>query len=150
MKYNTKYTKELLNDIVKGSQSLAEVIRKLGLREAGGNYSHIKKRIKQYGLDISHFKHFTDFLMPGVNKKFAKDVLVLRKSGCRQKSAVLRRALIESGVEYKCVCCKIKDKYNELPIVLEVNHKNNNWLDDRNENIEFRCPNCHSQYVRVV
>lgn len=33
-------------------------------------------------------------------------------------------------------------------LTLDVDHKNNNWLDDRLENLQFLCPNCHSQKSR--
>ncbi len=145
-----KYTRDMLQAIVSDSESVADVIRKLGLREAGGNFSHIKRRLAEYKIDVSHFKKPTDFLQPGLNRKDAEDILVLRESGSREAAARLRRAMIESGVEYKCACCPVRDTWNGLPIVLEVNHKNGNWLDNRLGNLEFRCPNCHSQYGRVV
>lgn len=37
-----KYQKENLENIVKDSFSLAEVLRKLDLREVGGNYNTVK------------------------------------------------------------------------------------------------------------
>jgi 5-methylcytosine-specific restriction endonuclease McrA len=51
----SKYTKELLAPIVASSQSLSEVIRKLGLEANGGNHRHISGRIRLAGLDTSHF-----------------------------------------------------------------------------------------------
>lgn len=75
---------------------------------------------------------------------------MLREGGTREKAARLRRAMIESGIEYKCVACGISDVYNGMSLVLEVNHKSGDWLDNRIANLEFRCPNCHSQYGRVM
>lgn len=49
-----KYTAEVLAPIVTASSSLAEVIRKLGLRPTGGNHRFIGGRIRQAGLDMSH------------------------------------------------------------------------------------------------
>ena len=40
----------------KNSYSFRRVISKLNLRAAGGNYSQVKQYIKEYKLDISHFK----------------------------------------------------------------------------------------------
>jgi hypothetical protein len=50
-----KYTKESLEPIVAESRSIAGVLAKLGLQQAGGNYSHIQRRIKEFNLDTSHF-----------------------------------------------------------------------------------------------
>ena len=51
-----KYTEEQFIDAVKSSTSIRQVLNKLGLKEAGGNYSITKTRIKNLNLDISHFK----------------------------------------------------------------------------------------------
>ena len=53
--YNQKHSKELLEPVVKNSTSVAKVLRKLGLKQSGGNHSHITRRIKFYELDTSHF-----------------------------------------------------------------------------------------------
>lgn len=49
------YSKENLKKIVKESFSLAEVARKLGLKEKGSYTVTIKKYISKYQLDTSHF-----------------------------------------------------------------------------------------------
>ena len=140
-----KYTPELLEKLVAESYTVADVIRKLGLREAGGNWSHINRMIVKYGINTSHFKKFTSFLKPGCNRKSAAQILVKKSTGKRENAFRLRRAMIEAGIEYKCVQCNLLGEWNGKPLVLEVNHKNNDWLDNRKENVEFLCPNCHSQ-----
>lgn len=140
-----KHTKEILEIAVAESFSLANVINKLGLRQGGGTQSHIKRRIEEFGIDTSHFfgqSHYRD--KESIHKKKPEMVLVKRDSGGRTHSVKLRRALIESGTEYKCAACKI-NSWNGKEITLQVNHKNTDWLDDRIDNLEFLCPNCHSQ-----
>ena len=56
---------------------------------------------------------------------------------------MLRRALIESGRVYECTECTLGDTWQGKKITLQVNHKNGNWKDNRPENTEFLCPNCH-------
>src|SRR5262245_33452087 len=51
----TKYTAEVLAPIVASSSSLADVIRKLGLRPTGGNHRMIAARIRLAQLDTSRF-----------------------------------------------------------------------------------------------
>ena len=51
----TKYTREVLEPVVKSSRTLAEVMRKLGLQVTGGNYRYISLRIRRSGVDTSHF-----------------------------------------------------------------------------------------------
>ena len=50
-----KYTKEQLEELCKNSYSYAEVLRKAGRKQAGGNQSTLKKKIEEFNIDISHF-----------------------------------------------------------------------------------------------
>jgi|SRR5688572_15140310 len=52
---STKYTAEVLAPIVASSSSLSDVMRKLGLTPNGGNHRLISARVRQAGLDTSHF-----------------------------------------------------------------------------------------------
>jgi hypothetical protein len=52
----SKYTYELLSPLVRESISVAEVLRKLGLRPTGGNYRMISSRMRMLEIDSSHFK----------------------------------------------------------------------------------------------
>jgi hypothetical protein len=51
-----KWTEYQLKKAVKNSTSLRQVLHKLELKEAGGNYTQIKKYIKEYSLSTKHFK----------------------------------------------------------------------------------------------
>ena len=46
---------EQLVDAVKASRSVRQVILRLGLKPAGGNYRHIQRTIAKSGLDDTHF-----------------------------------------------------------------------------------------------
>ena len=144
-----KYTKELLEKLVIESTSVTQILKKLGLKEAGGTHHHISNKIKQFEIDTSHFLGCASNCgknhKGGPDKKSYEEILVLRQSGNRQKAFVLRRALIEAGIKYECKICGLDGKWNEQELRLEIDHQNNNWLDDREENLRFCCPNCHSQ-----
>lgn len=123
-------------------------MKDLGLRPAGGNHSHISRRIAEYGLDTTHF--LGQLANQGPNHKSVpksswQAVLVKRVFGRRQKSCRLRRALIEMGRPYVCEDCNSGASWNGKTLMLQVDHINRNWLDDSPENIRFLCPNCHSQ-----
>lgn len=149
MRHN-RYTRELLEETVRASRSVQDVMRRLGLKPAGGTHSHISRRIKAFDINTSHF--LGQAANQGESHKGGKksswqEVLVLRTSGNRQKPHLLRRAIIESGRAYHCEAagCFLGGEWLGKLIVLHVNHKNGNWLDDQAENLEFLCPNCHSQ-----
>lgn len=149
-KHNT-YTDEKLASAVASNVSIAGVLRYLGIRPAGGSHSHISRRIKALGLNTSHFRGQSTNSGPhhrgGLARRSWQSILVLRTSGGRTGAKQLRKALIESGREYRCegTRCNSGPTWLGLPMTLQVEHRNRNWLDDRQENLLFLCPNCHSQ-----
>lgn len=50
-----KYDKEWLEELCADSYSLAEVLRKAGRKQAGGNQETLKKKIAEFEIDTSHF-----------------------------------------------------------------------------------------------
>ncbi len=150
MNKSTKYTKDRIEEAVKKSVSLAETIRNLGIKWSGGQQQNLKRWIKIYELDTSHFfgqaanrgeKH-----VGGAKKKHWSQRLVLRPDNNRRESAYkLRRALIESGREYKCEGCGNEGEWQGKPLMLQVDHNDGNWNNNTKENLKFMCPNCHTQ-----
>lgn len=143
---NLKYSKELLESVVKKAYNISDVMRKLNMKLTGGSHAHISKKIKEYSLDISHFNRY-QFCKGKVSskKRHFSEILILRTNKKRQYSYVLRRALIESGRAYECEICFLKNLWNKKELRLQIDHINRNWMDDRSENLRFICPNCHSQ-----
>lgn len=142
------------NDLINAvseSQSMYEVLSKLGVKLAGGSFSHYKKRILNLGLSIEHFKGQAHGKgKASSSRKKSSEILVLRKTGNRAKSHQLVRALIDSGIKHECVKCGLLPEWMGNPLTLDVDHINENWLDDRLENLRFLCPNCHSQFSRKL
>jgi predicted RNA-binding Zn-ribbon protein involved in translation (DUF1610 family) len=144
-----KYTKEILQDAVIKSKSVANVLRLLGKPPcSGGTHAHVKRRIKEFGIDTSHFtgQGWRPKGVPIFKPLHWSIILVFnRNDGRKEGSDVLRRSLLEIGIDYSCELCGVKDEWNSLKLTLEIDHKNGNNLDNRKENLRFLCPNCHSQ-----
>ncbi|TQF67270.1 HNH endonuclease [Rhodococcus spelaei] len=142
-----KYTREVLQEAVQSSQSVAGVMRYLGLSITGGSHAHLSRRIKKFEIDTSHFTgsgHQRG--QSAFNRLTPADILVVRPPGsARAKPHHLRRALVESGVPYACSCCGIPPTWNGAALTLHVDHVNGDYLDCRRENLRFLCPNCHTQ-----
>lgn len=136
----------MLEEAVRNCHSYAGVLRYLNIRPAGGSQSHIKRKIESFNINTSHFTGQAS----NKGKTFEKlrltpeIVLVKRDSGRRQYAYLLRRSLIDKGVPHQCSICSI-DSWLGSKLVLQVDHINGDWLDDRFENLRFLCPNCHSQ-----
>ncbi len=130
---------------VKNSFSYRQVISKLGLVEAGGNYVHIKKYISDYKLDISHFKgkawnkgHRGGYF-PQIK---TSDILV---KGSYFQSFKLKIRLFREGLKNKyCEECGWAKVTKDGRIPLELDHINGDRYDNRIENLRILCPNCHS------
>ena len=147
-----KYTDEQISAAVDKSTTVSQVLRELGVKYlSGGMHSHISRRIQRLELDTSHFlgqAHWKGFKKPAYRLS-ADQILVNRRLGNRRQHTYhLRRALLEVGKEEVCSKCGVAAEWQDNILVLEIDHINNDPLDDRRENLRFLCPNCHSQRGR--
>ena len=145
---NKRYDYSILEEAVKKSFSVAGVLKMLGSRQiSGGQHAYVTKLIMRRRLDVSHFTGQGH--MKGKTSKMKKPwqaVLVLRTgTPYKEKTLCLRRAMIESGMQYICSSCGMGPIWNNTPITLENDHINGDALDNRRDNVRFLCPNCHSQ-----
>jgi 5-methylcytosine-specific restriction endonuclease McrA len=143
-----KYTKENLETVVSECSSIRQVLNKLGLKEAGGNYQNIKTRLKLFEIDISHFHG----QVWNKGKKWSKTKDLSSKlvehstysSGLPISSYVLKNQLLKLNYkEYRCEECG-GTNWLDKPIPLELHHINGNRFDNRIENLKLLCPNCHT------
>lgn len=75
------------------------------------------------------------------NKKHVKDYL---KNNFSIATSKLRKKLIEYNVkEKKCEMCGLNEWLGK-EITLELHHINGDRYDNRLENLQILCPNCHS------
>lgn len=77
-------------------------------------------------------------------RKLKEPSKILVISKVRTRVNLLRRAMIDSGVEYHCDICKLKE-WQGKNIVIEVHHIDGDNLNNKLDNLQFLCPNCHSQ-----
>lgn len=140
-----KRTKEEYEEAVKKSLSIAQMCRELGIKPIGGNYRVIHQKIKEYNLDISHFtgKAWNQGKRYRLINK-PKPLEEILKENSFYNSYKLKQRLIDSGLkEHRCESCK-NTEWLGKPITLELHHINGNHDDNRLENLQLLCPNCHS------
>jgi len=138
-----KWDLALLPEVVANSRSIAQILDKLGLKPAGGNYRSIQKMIKELNLDTSHLslnRGWSKGLVIGPKKPLS-DYLV---KGKHTGSNSLRKRLLKEGVfTHQCNQCGITE-WNGVPCPLELEHKDGDHLNNELSNLELLCPNCHA------
>jgi len=61
-------------------------------------------------------------------------------------TASLKKRLVESNIlEYCCAKCENDGMWQGNELTLQLNHIDGNSYNHRLENLEFLCPNCHTQ-----
>lgn len=138
-----KYTKELLEPIVRDSKTWADVCRKLGVEPMTGAQCHIKKRAVDFNIDFSHF--LGKSVTKGRVSTRKKPVLSYCFNGSKINSHTLKNKLINEGLKEKeCEICK-NSYWMDEPIPLELHHIDGNHSNNKIDNLQILCPNCHAQ-----
>ena len=142
------YSKEWLEGVCKDSYSYAEGLRKAGRQQGGGAQATLKKKVKEWGIDISHFTGQRWQESPHqekqeIKEKYSLDEVFIKDSPVTQK--VLRGYVKRHNViEYKCQTCGSDGNWQNGIISLELDHINGDNTDNRIENLRYLCPNCHA------
>lgn len=132
---------------VAASSSIAGTLKLLGRVDNGAGRALVKRSVEAHAISTDHFTgqgHFLGASSP--SRRPAVDVLRrLDPPSPRTRTTLLRRALDDLGVLHICTACGIGDVWQGKRLVLEIDHVNGDWLDNRLENLRYLCPSCHSQ-----
>jgi 5-methylcytosine-specific restriction endonuclease McrA len=118
------------------------VLRLLDVAPYGGNYDVLRKAIKHFGLDTSHFtgqawNRGRTFRPKQPLGHYLSNTLPIQ-------SFKLRNRLLRDGIfERRCMRCGNTD-WLDPPIPLELDHVNGDRHNNRIENLRLLCPNCHA------
>lgn len=108
----------------------------------------ISKSLKGRNLSENHRLNLKDSWSkrehPTVYNKLELDIILVENSKYSTQT-VKRRILQENVLEYCCAKCPNKGEHNNKPLTLQLHHINGKNKDHRLSNLEFLCPNCHSQ-----
>jgi hypothetical protein len=136
-----------LKEVVKSATSISQILIHFGLVKYGRNNDTLKKRLIKEGIDFSHIPQGR-----GSNKNNLRGGFVARpiqeyltKNSNASRTALKKRLLKEGLLENKCYECGQAPEWNGRPLVLQLEHKNGDGRDNRLENLEMLCPNCHTQ-----
>ena len=126
-----------LQTLINESDSLFDILMKQGRKGTNENIEQLKKELEEQNIDYSALPVKTI-----LEKQPIEEILV---EDSNYQSSKLKKRLIEAGLkEDRCEGCGIDNEWNGKPLTLQVHHINGNHKDNRIENLQILCPNCHS------
>ena len=141
-----KYNKDNVAEAVAKSYSWAGVCRLLGTKPNTGSQSYIKATAVKFGVDFSHFTGQSWSRGRKYTPKVNLDAMLVR--GSNVNSHRLKLYLIRAGLKVsECERCGISEWLGE-EIPLDLDHINADNKDNRLDNLQILCPNCHRQKTR--
>ncbi len=139
-------TDDEFRQAVAESLSVAQVLGRIGLVPAGGNYKTVHTRIAKPGIDTSHFTgaawnqgaRYRSF-----GRKAQLVEILVENSSYNFTHGLKKRLLQEKLKVWRCEGCGLAE-WQQQPISLELHHQNDINNDHRLENLQLLCPNCHA------
>jgi hypothetical protein len=139
-----RVTEEEFVVAIRSSVSIASALAALGWPESGNARRRLRAYLGLYGVDASHFLGQSWSQGRRFPERSRPIDVYLVVDGPRITSHELRQKLIAAGIfDHECATCG-GTSWQGRAIPLELEHKNGNRNDNRLENLELLCPNCHA------
>jgi hypothetical protein len=137
-----RYTKEQAGAAVAVSKSYSEVLRRLGMRPAGGNHALLKKYVDEiWGISTDHFDSGA-----AANRNLNKTAQPLAEiliEGSTYSRGKLKERLFNEGLKERvCEMCGQDENWRGRSMSLILDHVNGIPDDNRIVNLRIVCPNC--------
>ena len=138
-----EFSKEEIEHFVKQCFTFSDVCR---LMQRPGNIRVIHKKLDSLNIDYSHFKGqgWNKGTSQPSQKKIPIEEILVENSTYQNTDRLKKRLISEGYKTCKCEICGIT-QWNNKPISLQLHHINGISNDNRIENLQILCPNCHSQ-----
>lgn len=137
-----RYSEDEARRAVAASKSYSEVLRRLGMRPAGGNHAVLRKYVdKIWGIPTDHFDAGA-----AANRnlgKAAKPLSEILIRGSTYSRSNLKQRLFKEGLKKRiCEMCGQDEDWHGRSMPLIIDHVNGVPDDNRLENLQIVCPNC--------
>lgn len=131
---NRKYLNYTDNDIIENSKnvtSMAQLLKSLDLKVAGGNYANMYRKLQKLNVNTDHW----------TGQGWTKDKQLKDWSEYTQGSSLKKHLIKLRG--HKCEICTLS-KWRGRKIKLELHHIDADRTNNDANNLQLLCPNCHS------
>lgn len=137
-----KYGESEARSAVAASRSYSEVLRRLGLRPAGGNHALLRKYVDDvWRIPTDHFDP-AGASIERLHKPAKPLVEILVRSSTYSRSKLKQRLFQEGLKEPRCEMCGQDENWRGRWMSLILDHVNGVPDDNRIENLRMVCPNC--------
>lgn len=140
---SNRWNKRSVVEACVNSNTYTDILKKIGIKPIGGNINTLHNYLKLYNIPFISKPHKNRDYSQGIRIATNDQLFV---EHCQIARSVVRKRIIKFNIiPYKCAKCGLLDKWQNSQITLQLEHKNGINNDNRLENLEFLCPNCHSQ-----
>jgi hypothetical protein len=129
-----KFTEEQLRAAVAASRCYSDVLRRLGLRTAGGNPRTIQKYVALWNIAVDHFD--PDAVRAVTIRREPIPLKAVLVENCTYHRGHLKERLYAAGLKTR--------SWNGGHMSLILDHINGVPTDNRLENLRIVCPNCNA------
>ena len=141
MRWHERFTEDDVRAAVAAPRTYSEVLRRLGLRAAGGNYRTLKKYVDRiWQIPTDHF----DPNGARAARKPAPLESILVVGSTYHRGHLKRRLLSEGLKQPVCELCGQWPIWHGRRMALVLDHANGVHDDHRLENLRILCPNCNA------
>jgi transposase len=136
------FTEPQLREAIAASVSLADAIRRIGLRPSGGNHVTVRRYAERWRIPIEHLRIGGTYPRGGRKPTPLEEVLV---RGSTYHRAGLKRRLYETSLKTPlCELCGQSEEWRGSRMALILDHVNGDATDNRLANLRIVCPNCNA------
>lgn len=137
-----KYSNDDIIEILNNSKSFREALNKFGYCSNGSaGYVSAKRIMKKRNIIVPPYHYYGNGKS---NPKYDLSEILIENSKYTSRTSLKKRLVNAGLLEYKCKCGNT-GVWKGKSLVLQLEHKNGINNDNRLKNLEFLCPNCHSQ-----
>jgi len=146
-----KYRKENIEPIIKEAKNWTDVLRSLNMSLHGNSRTTLKKYVKLYDINISHFetdkeRYYRVNGNSGVKKRISLSEILVSGSTYTNTNHLKNRLYDEGIKERTCEKCGQDERWYGEKISLILDHINGINNDNRIENLRIVCPNCNATF----